>query len=84
MHHVAKALVALLGALLSCGLLAQAGALIRPPTNLLFVLTGAILGPHVPGSDVVDDPTTDTPRARLAGKRRRRSQGREGTCRSPT
>jgi hypothetical protein len=84
-HHVAKALAALPSALRICRVRAQAGVLIRPPTNLLFVLTGTVLGPHTPGStDRVDNPTADAPRARLAGTRRRRSQGGEGTCRSPT
>jgi hypothetical protein len=83
-HHVAKALAALPGALLICRVPARAGVLIRPPTNLLFVLTGAVPGSHTPGFDLVDNPTADAPRARLPGARRRRSLGREGTCRSPT
>jgi hypothetical protein len=83
-HHVAKALAAFPGALLICRVLARAGVLIGPPTIPLFVLAGAVLGPHIPGFDVVANPTADPPRARLARTRRRGSLGREGTCRSPT
>ncbi|SNR80195.1 hypothetical protein [Blastococcus mobilis] len=84
MHHVAKDLAALPGALLICRVLARAGVLIGLASIPLFVLAGAVLGPHTPGFDLVDNPTADPPRARLAGTRRRRSLGREGTCRSPT
>jgi hypothetical protein len=83
-RHVAKALVAHPGAFSSCGLLARAGAPIGLPTIPLFVLAGVALVPHTPGFDLVDNPTADPPRPRFAGTRRRRSRGREGTCRSPT
>jgi hypothetical protein len=81
---VARALVAQPGAFLSCGLLARAGAPIGLRTIPLFVLAGVALVPLTPGFDLVDNPTADRPRPRLAGTRRRRSRGREGTCRSPT
>jgi monovalent cation:H+ antiporter-2, CPA2 family len=83
-HHVAETLVALGGAFLSCGLLAPAGAPIGVPTIPLFVSAGVVLGPDTPALGLVTDPTSASRRARRAGKRRHRSPGREGTCRSPT
>jgi hypothetical protein len=83
-QHVAESLVALGGAFLICGLLAGAGVPIGLPTIPLFMLAGVVLGPHTPGFDLVDSPTLEPPRARFAGTRRRRSLGRERTCRSPT
>jgi CPA2 family monovalent cation:H+ antiporter-2 len=83
-HHVAEAPVALGGALPVCGLLTWADVPIGTPTIQLFALAAVVIGPHPPGFDLVDSPTAEPPRARLAGTRRRRSLGREGTCRSPT
>jgi hypothetical protein len=83
-QHVAESLVARGGAFLICGLLAPGGVPLGPPTIPPFLLAGVVLWPQTPGFDLVDNPTVEPPRARLAGTRRRRSLGREGTCRSPT
>jgi hypothetical protein len=82
-HHVAGALVALGGTFPICGLHAPAGVPIRRPTIPLFVFV-VVLGPDTPALRLVADPSPASRRARLAGTRRRRSSGREGTCRSPT
>jgi hypothetical protein len=83
-HHVVKTLAASPGALLVCRALARADGLIGPPTRPQVVLAGAVLGPHLPGFHVVDNPTANPPRGRLSRTRRCELPGREGTCRLPT
>jgi hypothetical protein len=83
-HHVAEALSALGGAFLICRVLARAGVPVGLPAIPLFVVAGVVLEPQPPDFGLVENPAADPPRARLAGTRRRRSPGREGTCRSPT
>ena len=83
MHPVAEALVAL-GGPFSCGLLPWAGPPLGLSTIPLFMLAAVVLAPHTPELDLVDSSTAEPTRWRLAGARRRRSLGGEGTCRSPT
>jgi monovalent cation:H+ antiporter-2, CPA2 family len=54
--HVGDALVALGGAFLAAAVLARLGVRIGLPTIPLFMLAGAVFGPHTPGIALVGDP----------------------------